>query len=283
MRTELISIATPTTPLDGAFHTPEPGPPSMAVQLFHGNTMNFYVGPPRFLPGPLAAMNLASLAYNRRGHDVMSNRSSRAVEGGAFQTIAEALEDDRLARGWLASGGFPDPVLIGHSNGGLLAATNAASHGAPALVMLSAHRGGRDIMAHMAANGLMAQEGFAETSAEARSLVAAGRGDTLLVTPGWWYVITARTYVEFLDNCPDLIEQAAAVTCPVLFIRGDAEPPDTYPAEAFAEACPGPVDIEIIPSCDHYYAGREDAVIDVVTAWLGDVLTARTSESDGAE
>jgi hypothetical protein len=46
MRTELISIATDTLPLDGAFYLPE-GEPSGAAMLFHGNTMNFYVGAPR--------------------------------------------------------------------------------------------------------------------------------------------------------------------------------------------------------------------------------------------
>ena len=49
MRTELISIPTATTPLDGALHWPD-GPVTGAVLLFHGNTMNFYVGAPRFLP-----------------------------------------------------------------------------------------------------------------------------------------------------------------------------------------------------------------------------------------
>ena len=47
MRTELISIATNTLPLDGAFYLPETRPCGAAM-LFHGNTMNFYVGAPRF-------------------------------------------------------------------------------------------------------------------------------------------------------------------------------------------------------------------------------------------
>jgi hypothetical protein len=40
MRTELISVATGTLPLDGAFYLPETEP-SGAVMLLHGNTMNF--------------------------------------------------------------------------------------------------------------------------------------------------------------------------------------------------------------------------------------------------
>jgi pimeloyl-ACP methyl ester carboxylesterase len=68
MRTELISIATDTLPLDGAFYLPE-AEPCGAVMLFHGNTMNFYVGAPRFLPPVLTRLGFACLAFNRRGHD----------------------------------------------------------------------------------------------------------------------------------------------------------------------------------------------------------------------
>jgi hypothetical protein len=60
MRTELISIATDTLPLDGAFYLPE-SEPCGAVILFHGNTMNFYVGAPRFLPPVLTGLGFACL------------------------------------------------------------------------------------------------------------------------------------------------------------------------------------------------------------------------------
>jgi pimeloyl-ACP methyl ester carboxylesterase len=71
MRTELISIATDTLPLDGVFYQPEP---SGAVMLFHGNTMNFYAGAPRFLPPVLTRLGFACLAFNRRGHEILSIR-----------------------------------------------------------------------------------------------------------------------------------------------------------------------------------------------------------------
>lgn len=84
MRTELISIATDTLPLDGALYLPDAAA-SGAVMLFHGNTMNFYVGAPRFLPPVLTRLGFACLAFNRRGHDILSIRDSRAAEGAAFQ------------------------------------------------------------------------------------------------------------------------------------------------------------------------------------------------------
>jgi pimeloyl-ACP methyl ester carboxylesterase len=118
MRTELISIATDTLPLDGALHLPDGEPVSGAVMLFHGNTMNFYVGAPRFLPPVLTQLGFACLAFNRRGHDILSIRDSRAAEGAAFQLTREGIEDNNYAADWLARRGYTSPVVIGHSNGG---------------------------------------------------------------------------------------------------------------------------------------------------------------------
>ena len=58
MHTELISIPTDTLPLDGALYLPE-AEPCGAVMLFHGNTMNFYVGASRFLPPVLTRLGFA--------------------------------------------------------------------------------------------------------------------------------------------------------------------------------------------------------------------------------
>jgi pimeloyl-ACP methyl ester carboxylesterase len=85
MRTELVTIPTDTLPLDGAFYEPAGGATAGSVLLFHGNTMNFYVGAPRFLPPALTALGFACLAFNRRGHDILSIRNSRAAEGAAFK------------------------------------------------------------------------------------------------------------------------------------------------------------------------------------------------------
>jgi pimeloyl-ACP methyl ester carboxylesterase len=273
VKTELIRIETDTTPLDGLWYEPDHREPRGAVQLFHGNTMNFYVGPPRFLPPVLTELGFACLAYNRRGHDVLSNRNSRALEGGAYQTVAEMVDDDERARRWIEERGFAAPILIGHSNGGMLAAFHASHHeDTPALVLLSAHRGGKDLMKTISDRGLMAGDRFDDITAAARSLVSEGRGRELLVVPGWWHVISAATYVEFLDHVPDLLEVALNVRCPTLFLRGDAEPADLYPAEEFARLASGPVDVEVVEHCDHYYVGNEPATADLIGDWLVETL-----------
>jgi pimeloyl-ACP methyl ester carboxylesterase len=275
LRTELISIDTPTTPLDGALHRPDDGPVRGAVLLFHGNTMNFYVGAPRFLPPALTRLGFVCLAFNRRGHDIMSIRDSRAAEGAAFQLTREGIEDNALAAAWMAAQGFPDPVVIGHSNGGMLAVAHVAAHPrAPALVLLSAHGGGRDGVAKTSRSGLLAADRLEEVTRQARALVAEGRGRELMLVPGWWYVITAESFLDRLTEMPSTLELAPKIGCPVLYIRGDEENPDTYPAEAFAARSGGQCDVEIVPNCDHFYKGREDAVTALVAGWLDRTLLA---------
>jgi pimeloyl-ACP methyl ester carboxylesterase len=273
MRTELISIPTDTTPLDGAFHEPEGGANAGAVLLLHGNTMNFYIGALRFLPPVLTRLGYACLAFNRRGHDILSVRNSRAAEGAAFQLTREGIADNRIAAEWLAARGFAHPVVIGHSNGGMLGVRHVVDHPqTPALVLLSAGRGGNTSVRHGSAAGLLAGDRFEEISAQARALVKAGRGRELLLMPGWWYVISAESFLDRLTEVPDTIALAPSITCPVLCIRGDKESRDLYPAEEFQSRVTSPCTVEIVSNCDHFYVGREDRVAAIVSSWLARTL-----------
>ena len=269
MRTELISIPTATIPLDGALHLPDGPPTAGAALLFHGNTMNFYTGAPRFLPPALTALGYACLAFNRRGHDILAIRDSRAAEGGAFQLTREGIEDNATAARWMAAQGYPPPVIIGHSNGGMLAVAHVAEHpDTPAMILLSAHGGGRDGVRRSSESGLMAADRLEEITAQAKALVAAGRGGELMLMPGWWYAITAESFLDRCTEMPEVLALAPSIRCPVLFLRGDQESAENYPAEAFQARASGPCDVDIIPDCDHFYRRREDAVIQRVTNWL---------------
>ena len=271
MRTELVTIATDTQqPLDGAWYEPEGGATAGAVLLFHGNTMNFYVGAPRFLPPALTELGYACLAFNRRGHDILSNRNSRAVEGAAFQTTAEAIADNEFAADWLKrEKGFDAPVVIGHSNGGFLGVQHVARHPeTPALVLLSGHAGGTVQERLAPATGLLGGERTEEFRRQAEAMVAEGRSADLMLLPGWWYVASAESYLDRLTTMPDTVATAPQISCPVLYIRGDKELREAYPAEDFAAASAGPCDVEIVENCDHYYNDREDAITELVASWL---------------
>jgi pimeloyl-ACP methyl ester carboxylesterase len=275
MRTELISIETDTTPLDGAFHWPEHRPLRGAVLLFHGNTMNFYVGAPRFLPPVLTELGFACLAFNRRGHDILSVRDSRAAEGGAFQRTSEGVADNNHAAAWLADRGFSAPVVIGHSNGGMLGTIHVSEHPeTPALILLSAHRGG-GIEHTRNSQRMLAGDRFAEAFESAKALVAAGKGSELILFPGWWYVLSAESMVDRFTTMPHTLDLAPRIKCPVLYVRGDQEAKEPYPAEDFAARAGGPCDVEIVPNCDHFYRGQEAAIQSIVTKWLASVYRSK--------
>lgn len=273
MRTELVSIPTETLPLDGAYYEPDGGASAGAVLIFHGNTMNFYVGAARFLPPVLTRLGFACLAFNRRGHDILSTRASRIAEGGAFQFTRDAIADNRTAAQWLAARGFPEPVVIGHSNGGMLGVQHVVDHPrTPALVLLSAGRGGERAGVAGGTERLFAVDRLEELTQNARKLVDAGRGRELMFLPGWWYVISAESFLDRIKTVPDTIGLAPKITCPVLAIRGDKEDVDRYPAEEFQRAAGGPCTVEIIADCDHFYNGREDRVAEIVSSWLAKTL-----------
>ena len=275
MRTQLVTIQTDTIPIDGAFHEPDEreGEAKGAVLYFHGNTMNFYTGGARFLPPVLTKLGLAVLAFNRRGHDILTTRMSRAPEGGAFQTIAESIADNRYAAQWLAARGFATPIIMGHSNGGMLSTRHVVDHPhTPALVLLSAGRGGAQQDTSGGSEKLFAVGKLDELTQKARELVAAGRGRELMFMPGWWYVISAESFLDRIVAVPDTIALASQIKCPVLAIRGDKEERDRYPAEEFQAACGGPCDVNIVANCDHFYNDREDHVAGIVSSWLAKTL-----------
>jgi pimeloyl-ACP methyl ester carboxylesterase len=268
VRTQLISIPTDTAPLEGALHEPDSGPVTGAVLFFHGNTMNFYVGAPRFLPPALTRLGLACLAFNRRGHDILTTRNSRQAEGGAFQSTSEAIADNRIAAEWLKARGFEAPVVIGHSNGGMLGTQHVVDHPqTPALVLLSSGRGGKNAGSG-GREGLLAGNRLDELTAQAERLVKMGHGRQLMFVPGWWYVISAESFLDRIATVPDTMVLAPRIKCPVLCIRGDKEDANHYPAEEFQRRAGGPCEVEIVASCDHFYNGREDAVAALVAKWL---------------
>jgi pimeloyl-ACP methyl ester carboxylesterase len=234
----------------------------------HGNCGNFYTGVPRHVAPLLVQLGYAVLAFNRRGHDILAS-TARERMGGAYQRIHEMIEDNQHAERWLATQGFERPIVIGHSNGGMLAVKHCAGNtSARALVLLSAHMGGKNLFRTISEAGLMAGKRLDEFSARARELIAAGAGSELTQVPGWWWIISAQTFVDYLDVCPDILELAPQVRCPVLFLRGDREAKRVYPGEAFVARAGGPAEFALVPDCDHFYGGREQTAVELIADWF---------------
>jgi pimeloyl-ACP methyl ester carboxylesterase len=274
MRTELVAIPTPgPEPLHGLYHTPDHREPRGAAMICHGNQGNFYVGPPAFLPPFLTGIGLACLSFNRRGHDILATHRGRAAVGGAFQTTDQAVEDNRLAASFLAERGHPPPVVIGHSNGGMLAVRHVAERAqTPALVLLSAHCGGRRVARLASSHGLFAGDRLEELEERARAMVDEGRGRELMLLPGWWHVISAESFLDYLTTVPDTLELAPQVRCPTLFVKGEAEDEDLYPADEFRRRAGGPCEVARLVGCDHWYNGMDVETGRLVAGWLAGVL-----------
>jgi pimeloyl-ACP methyl ester carboxylesterase len=270
---ELVSIKTETYPLDGLFYTPRGRTARGAVMIFHGNCHNFYMGPSRFLPEPLIEQGYACLAFNRRGHDMVTSLDGRNIGGGSFQLAHEAIADGRHAAAFLAARGFPNPIVIGHSNGGVLAAQHVADHpDTPALVLMSAHLGGAGITTAISAKGLFGRDRLPELIGEAERMIAQGRGKELMLLPGWWWVISAESLVDYSRKMPATLDNARNMKSPVLYVCGDQEPPDLYPAQEFATRCSSRCDAAILPNCDHFYTGVERETAGLVVGWLQKTL-----------
>src|SRR2546422_11472020 len=86
--------------------------------------------------------------------------------------------------------------------------------------LLSAHLGGRNIMERTSKAGLMAQDRVEEFTARARELVASGRGRELMLMPGWWYAISAESYLDRLTETPDGLALAPAIKGPTPDVHG---------------------------------------------------------------
>jgi pimeloyl-ACP methyl ester carboxylesterase len=137
----------------------------------------------------------------------------------------------------------------------------------PALVLLSAHCGGKDMLPLSSKAGLLAGDRLDEIAREAERR----NPKDLIFLPGWWYVISAESFLD-LRNCPDILELAPRIGCPTLYVRGDKELRELYPAEEFARRAKGACEVQVVPDCDHFYNGREEEIAQRVTRWLGHVL-----------
>lgn len=256
-------------PLEGLFYDAGPGEGSIAALLVHGKVMNFYTGPCRLLPPHLTALGCACLAMNRRGHDLGGIRTSRESYGGAWERFADSQLDIAGGVDELKRRGFEHIVLIGHSFGGIAAAAHAAAHpqDIAALGLCSAGTGGRGYLVQSSRRGMLAGERHAEIDAEARRLVAAGQGDTVIALPGWWYAITAASWVDLSENVPLTLDNARAYPGPVLALRGEKEAEALYPAEALAAAAGSRATLAIVAGGDHFYNGVEAAFVGAVCDW----------------
>jgi len=73
-----------------------------------------------------------------------------------------------------------------------------------------AGRGGRNAGSG-GKEGLFAGDRMVELTEQARAMVNAGRGRELMLIPGWWYVISAESFLDRIETVPDIIAAAPKI------------------------------------------------------------------------
>lgn len=273
LETTLLTIRSGDgTPLDGV-HYARPGdarPPAArtVVNFLHGRSMNFSVGVQRFAAADLAAAGYDVRAMNRRSAGVAGIRDSFYGVGDAWTLWSEHRMDVEAAVRHLRGQGYRRIVMVGHSQGGLLAADYAAKDVGVAGVILAS-----PAFAFVGLPTAFPDESRGELIERARAIVAQGRGRELILLPMWPWIMSAEAVVDPLrpGAAPPLAELLAQYRGPLLVFCGDAgHDARLLPgARAAYERSPSPTKrLEVLGGCDHFYVGYEAPVIALLADWL---------------
>ena len=273
MRTELITIAAPDgTELDGAHYTTDgdarPVADRKVVYLIHGRTMNFHVGLPRALPPVLVPDGYDALALNQRASGVISLRDDVRGVGDARSSCADVIVDVRAGLDHLKRLGYRKIVLVGHSSGAFFAGhVGAGDPAVEALVLASPYPFCNAIP--------LPRSEWDPILAQARQLVADGKGDQLILLPpsriGFTtWAISASTALEAAKpGPPPLFVSLGGFRNPSLVFWGDA------PLEKFLQDLGKPLlapaagrEVMFFSGTDHFYKGQVSTVTAAIRTWL---------------
>jgi pimeloyl-ACP methyl ester carboxylesterase len=253
----------------------------MAVVWVHGWGTNFYDPAYARIGRALAERGVTMFSINTRMHDLGTSAThvaGRRVRGGGYWGITS--EQSRDIEAWVGvaeAHGFSRVVLVGHSAGW------------PAVAAYQAARQDARVQGLVLASGPvqpLQPPSDAALIAQARSLVAAGKGDDLLRLPGRSFpsFISAATYLDQVDTPkPDLDifgvastdAAIAKITCPLLAFFGTSgdvggEADLTVIKATSRRLATGPrrIDTATIARGDHMYTGEEAQVAQVIADWL---------------
>jgi pimeloyl-ACP methyl ester carboxylesterase len=292
---ELVSVRSDDGFTQGGavFAPPKESAKPTAVIWVHGSGMNFYYPTYVRVCRGLAERGYACVSANTRMHDlgtVAGWQGDKRIRGGGYW--GRNSEQDRDLAAWVTFAndrGFPAVVLAGHSAGST--AVRAYLAGTP----------DRRVVGMVYASGAIRpvnRPTDPDLLAQAKQLVAAGRGEDLLRFPNRPSpsFVSAATYLDLARNPPDKdffgVETpnpgVERIRCPILAFYGTKEPDVGTPADLeLLKTCvkrlpsgPARVDTAVIENAGHMYDGQEAQVAGVIAKWA-DTLTAPGSGKGG--
>jgi pimeloyl-ACP methyl ester carboxylesterase len=202
-----------------------------------------------------AATGCAAMVYSRYGYGLSEPlREPRAVDYmhvEALEVLPELLE--RLQ--------IPDPVLVGHSDGGSIALIHAARHrGVRGLVVMAPHVFVEDLSVKSIAEAKLAFEGT-----DLPQKLARYHADPAKTFRGWndiWLHPDFRSW--------NIEEALPRISCPILAIQGfDDEYGTMAQLEAIAKQTGGPIELLRLADCRHSpHRDQPGVVIEAVSRFI---------------
>ena len=260
------------TPLDGVFYTGAAGsdrPEARTVVNFlHGRSMNFAVGLPRFAAAGLVAAGYDVVAMNRRSAGIVAIRDRFEAVGDAWTLWSEHRMDVAAVVEHLRGRGYRRIVMVGHSQGGMLAADYAARNPlVAALILASPARTFKGV------SPMLPEAAQEELVRDAQAMVAEGRGRDLLFFSEFPWILSATAAVDPLTPglVTPLAELAERYVGPLLLLCGGAGHDArlvSVARAAFERSASRVKRLEILEGCDHFYVGFEDRVTALIREWL---------------
>jgi pimeloyl-ACP methyl ester carboxylesterase len=214
------------------------------------------VGLWRDFPAALqAATGRRVIAFSRFGHG-RSEPPPRPRTPAFFHE--EALE---VLPEVLAQLDAPEPVLVGHSDGGSIALIHAGRHPVAGIALLAPHVIVEDVTV-----AAIREARAAFDAGGLRERMARHHDDPAAAFNGWCDV-----WLDPAFRAWSLEPDAEAVTCPVLLIQGAEDPYGTLDQLDRIEArVRGPVQRLVVPGGHSPHLDAPDAVIAALVGWMDD-------------
>ncbi len=290
MKTSLHRIYTEDgLELHGVLYAPDAGTKKVLVHV-HGMGGNFYENKyPDALAKTLTDAGFAFCTFNNRGTEMIKETYRVAEDGSqeivrvgtAYEKFADSVLDIDASFDFAQKQGFEEIHLSGHSLGAPKAAYYLAKR-SDASIRSVLFLSPADMLGLVRAD----TKRFEQDIAEATQMASEGRGEDLL--PRWvWgeYPISARTYLDlFADdseaaifnfyNPNDPLELLGKIRIPAFAVMGRKDDAlvipieDTFNRLEQALTASPKVETRILGDADHGYRGDEQALADVVRAWL---------------
>lgn len=239
----------------------------LSIVWIHGNTGNFYFYPYIVIGRQLAERGYNFFCGNTRGHDVTVSlwnikENHDAAGGSAWEQLEDSPHDVAAWVNMAAENGQA-VVLVGHSQG------------AAKVAYYQALRQDKRVKAIALASPDLHGHWSDELVAQARQLVAEGKGDELLppLMNASWYRLSAKNVASRAAVLSKMYDDEAFIRqlqCPILAFFGGAGDVGAQPElDTIRRNAPHSiVTTQLLPNADHVYIGQETAVVDALTNWI---------------